>query len=118
SPVVLVGKKSGKKRFCIDYRKLNTNTKIDVYLISRIDDLLEKFRISKWFTTIDLANRYWQIEMEEVDKEKTAFVCSQGLFEFNVMLFGLTNVLVTFQRAMNKTFKEYIDKFIAIYLNN
>src|SRR5581483_9694113 len=118
SPVVLVGKKSGKKRFCIDYRKLNTNIKIDAYPISRIDDLLEKFRVSKWFTTIDLANRYWQIEIEEEDKEKTAFVCSQGLFEFNVMPFGLTNAPATFQRAMNKTFREYIDKFIAIYLDD
>ncbi|CAB4445014.1 unnamed protein product [Rhizophagus irregularis] len=61
----------------------------DAYPLPRINDLLEKFRVAKWFTTIDLASGYWQIEMKEEDKEKTAFICSQGLYEFNVMPFGL-----------------------------
>ncbi len=97
SPVVLVGKKNGKKRFCINYIKLNSATKSDAYPLPRIDDLLEKFRTARWFTTIDLANGYWQIEMEEKDKEKTAFICEQGLYEFNVMPFGLKNAPAHFK---------------------
>ncbi|GET52813.1 retroviral-like aspartic protease 1 [Rhizophagus irregularis DAOM 181602=DAOM 197198] len=74
SPIVIVNKKTGDKRFCIDFRKINQMTITDAYPLPRIDDLLEKFRVAKWFTTIDLASGYWQIEMEEEDKEKTAFI--------------------------------------------
>ncbi|CAB5214806.1 unnamed protein product [Rhizophagus irregularis] len=112
SPVVIVNKKTGDKRFCIDFRKINQMTITDAYPLPRIDDLLEKFRVAKWFTTIDLASGYWQIEMKEEDKEKTAFICSQGLYEFNVMPFGLKNAPAIFQRTMNKIFKEYLDKFM------
>ncbi|GET58734.1 DDE-type integrase/transposase/recombinase [Rhizophagus irregularis DAOM 181602=DAOM 197198] len=74
SPVVIVNKKTGDKRFCIDFRKINQMTITDTYPLPRINDLLEKFRVAKWFTTIDLASGYWQIEMKEEDKEKTAFI--------------------------------------------
>jgi hypothetical protein len=90
----------------------------DAYPLPRIDDLLEKFRVAKWFTTIDLASGYWQIEMKEEDKEKTAFICSQGLYEFNVMPFGLKNAPAIFQRTMNKVFKEYLDKFMNVYIDD
>jgi len=118
SPVVIVGKKDGTKRFCVDYRKLNQETKTDAYPLPRMDDLLEKFRTAKWFTAIDLASGYWQIEMEEEDKELTAFICSQGLYEFNIMPFGLKNAPPTFQRAMNKIFREYIDDFMNVYIDD
>ncbi|GET61785.1 retroviral-like aspartic protease 1 [Rhizophagus irregularis DAOM 181602=DAOM 197198] len=118
SPVVIVNKKTGDKRFCIDFRKINQMTITDAYPLPRIDDLLEKFRVAKWFTTIDLASGYWQIEMKEEDKEKTAFICSQGLYEFNVMPFGLKNALAIFQRTMNKIFKEYLDKFMNVYIDD
>lgn len=118
SPVVIVEKKDKTKRFCVDYRKLNKAIKTDAYPLPRMDDLLEKFRVTKWFTTMDLASGYWQIEMEEEDKELTAFTCSQGLYEFNVMPFGLTNAPPTFQRAMDKIFKEYIDEFMNIYIDD
>ena len=118
SPVVIVNKKTGDKRFCIDFRKINQMTITDAYPIPRINDLLEKFRTMKWFTTIDLASGYWQIEMEEKDKEKTAFICSQGLYEFNVMPFGLKNAPAIFQRTMNKIFKKYIDKFMNVYIDD
>ncbi|GET52316.1 retroviral-like aspartic protease 1 [Rhizophagus irregularis DAOM 181602=DAOM 197198] len=118
SPVVIVNKKTGDKRFCIDFRKINQMTITDAYPLPRIDDLLEKFRVAKWFTTIDLASGYWQIEMEEEDKEKTAFICSQGLYEFNVMPFGLKNAPAIFQRTMNKIFKEYLDKFMNVYIDD
>ncbi|GET51685.1 enzymatic polyprotein, putative [Rhizophagus irregularis DAOM 181602=DAOM 197198] len=93
SPVTLVGKKSGNYRFCIDYRKLNKVTITDAYPLPRIDEQLERISSGKWFTSLDLASGFNQIEMAEEDIEKTAFICSAGLYEYNVMPFGLTNAL-------------------------
>ena len=118
SPVTLAGKKSGNYRFCIDYRKLNAITKPDAYPLPRIDELLEKYETSKWFTSLDLAAGYHQIEMEEEDKEKTAFICSKGLYEYNVMPFGLRNAPGTFQRVMDKILRDYIDKFVVVYIDD
>src|SRR5688572_17789224 len=118
SLVVIVGKKDGSKRFCIDYRKLNRMTKIDAYPLPRMDDLLEKFRIARYLTTVDLTSDYWQVEMEEEAKELTAFICSQGLYEFNKMPFELTNAPATFQRMMNKLLEKYIDDFVNVYIND
>ena len=118
SPVVLVTKKSGKPRFCIDYRKLNAHTITDAHPLPRIDELLEKFRKGKWFTSMDLAAGYWQVEMDEKDREKTAFTCHYGLYEFNVMPFGLKNAPPTFQRLMNKVFKDYLDDFVIVYIDD
>ena len=91
SPVVLVEKKSGELRFCIDYRQLNNETIKDSYPLPRIEDLLETFNGKKWFTTLDLASGYQQVKIKEEDKEKTAFITQYGLYEFNVMPFGLCN---------------------------
>ncbi|CAB4443572.1 unnamed protein product [Rhizophagus irregularis] len=118
SPVTLAGKKNGNYRFCIDYRKLNSVTKSDAYPLPRIDELLEKFRKGNWFTSLDLAAGYHQVEMAENDKEKTAFICSQGLFEYNVMPFGLKNAPGTFQRLMDEILKEYIGEFVTVYLDD
>ncbi|CAB4418771.1 unnamed protein product [Rhizophagus irregularis] len=118
SPVTLAGKKSGNYRFCIDYRKLNSVTKSDAYPLPRIDELLEKFRKGNWFTSLDLAAGYHQVETAENDKEKTAFICLQGLFEYNVMPFGLKNAPGTFQRLMDEILKEYIGEFVTVYLDD
>jgi hypothetical protein len=118
SPVVIVTKKSGNPRFCIDYRKINDKTKNDAHPLPRIDELLEKFRKGKWFTSLDLASGYWQVKMDEKDKEKTAFTCHQGLYEFNVMPFGLRNAPPTFQRLMNKILKEYLYEFVVVYIDD
>ena len=118
SPVVIVDKKDGTKRFCVDYRKLNKITKIDRYPLPRIDELLETFQTANWFTTLDLASGYWQVEMKEEDKEKTAFITHKGLYEFNVMPFGLCNAPGTFQRLMNYVLQEYLGKFVAVYLDD
>jgi hypothetical protein len=96
SPVVLVRKKNGKLRFCVDYRKLNNVTKKDRYPLPRIDELLESLSEASWYTTLDLASGYWQLKVREEDKAKTAFVTKHGLFEFNVMPFGLCNAPATF----------------------
>ena len=77
SPVVMVPKKSGKMRFCIDYRKLNNVTKKDNHPLPRIDELLDKFQGSKWFTSIDLKAGFWNVPIKEEDREKTAFITSE-----------------------------------------
>ena len=118
SPVVIVAKKTGDKRICIDYRKLNSISKSDAYPLPRIDDLLEKFRGANWFSTLDLASGYWQVEMNKKDKEKTAFISQFGLYEFNVMPFGLKNAPATFQRLMNHILQEFLYEFVAVYLDD
>ncbi|CAB5199859.1 unnamed protein product [Rhizophagus irregularis] len=118
SPVTLANKKSGTYRFCIDYRALNKVTKTDAYPLPRIDELLERYETSKWFTSMDLAAGFHQVEMDEEDKEKTAFVCSLGLFEFNVMPFGLKNAPATFQRLMNNVLYEFIGDFVEVYIDD
>ena len=97
SPVVLVKKKNGETRFCVDYRKLNRITRKNCHPLPRIDNLLDFFQGSTCFTTLDLASGYWQIEINSADCEKTAFIMDQGIYKFNVMPFGLTNALATFQ---------------------
>ena len=97
APVVIVKKKNNKFRLCVDYRKLNEITVHDQYLLPRIDELLDEFKYAKYFSTIDLAAGYWQVEMKPEDRAKTAFVTKHDLYEFNVMPFGLTNAPATFQ---------------------
>ena len=101
SPIVLVKKKDGSTRFCVDYRKVNKVTRKDAYPLPRVDDTLDTLAGAKWFSTLDLISGYWQVEMHPDDREKTAFCTLEGLFEFNVMPFGLCNGPATFQRLMD-----------------
>ena len=95
SPIILVAKKDGKIQFCVDYRRLNTVTKKDVYPLLRIDDTLDSLAKQKSFYTLDLASGYWQVGMDAGSQEKTAFVTHSGLYEFRVMPFGLCNTPAT-----------------------
>ena len=102
SSVVMVKKKDGTLRFCIDFRKLNDVTVKDVHPLPRIDDALEALKGAKIFSTLDLKSGYWQTPIKEEHKSKTAFRTSSGqLFEFNRLLFGPCNAPATFSRLMD-----------------
>ena len=100
SPVVLVPKKDGTDRFCVDYRKLNGVTRKDVYPLPRIDDILDTLGGKKFFSTLDLAAGYWQIGLDAESTAKSAFATHRGLHEFTRMPFGMCNAPATFQRLM------------------
>lgn len=118
SPVVLVTKKNGDTRFCVDYRKLNAVTERDVYPLPRIDDSLAALDGSGYFTCLDLKSGYHQIEINEDDRPKTAFVTCDGLFEWRVMPFGLTNAPATFQRTMDVVLSGLKFNTCLVYLDD
>ena len=100
SPIVLIKKKDGGWRFCVDYRRLNDLTKKDKHPLPRIDDMLDRLSQGRYFSSVDLNSGYWQIAMDEESYEETAFTVAEGHYEFVKMPFGLTNAPATFQRGM------------------
>ena len=117
SPVVIVRKKDGALRFCVDYRRLNAVTRKDTFPLPRIDDLLDQLKGKKIFTTLDAKRGYWQIRVQKSSQEKTAFVTFDGLYEFRVMPFGLCNAPATFQRLMQRALVG-MSKFCSVYIDD
>ena len=119
SAVVLVRKKDGGLRLCIDLRKLNNRTIKDGYSLPRIDDTLDCLHGAKWFSTLDLKSGYWQVELEEEAKPLTAFTMDPlGFWECERMPFGLTNAPATFQRLMESCLGELNLSWCIIYLDD
>ncbi|OWY95251.1 Gag-pol fusion protein [Phytophthora megakarya] len=117
-PVVLVKKKDGEMRFCVDYRAFNKIMRKDVYPLPRIDETLDALGGALLFTTLDLRAGYWQIRVAEQDKEKTAFTTKGGLYQFVRMPFGLTNAPSTFQRLMNSVLRGLMWITCLVYLDD
>ena len=118
SPPVLVRKKDGSVRFCIDYRRLNDVTVPDKYPLPRIDDVLDALSHGHYFSVIDLKSGYWQIPMQIADAEKIAFRTCDGLYQFTVMPFGLKNAPATFQRLMDTVLSGLKWKGLLVYMDD
>jgi hypothetical protein len=118
APIVLVRKKDGSVRFCIDYRLLNNITWKDSHTLPRIDDSLDALRGSTWYSTMDMASGYWQVEMDPRDAEKTASATTSGVFQFRVMPFGLCNAPSTFERMMEYLLSGLHWETCLIYLDD
>ena len=119
SPIVLVKKKDGSWRFCIDFRKLNEVTIKDAYPLPQVNDLIDTLSGHKYFTTLDLASGYWQVPMEESSQEKTAFVIPGGnIFHFKRLPFGLCNAVPTFQRLMSNVLQGLLPNKCLVYLDD
>ena len=118
SPIVLVRKKSGALRLCVDYRRLNAKTRKDAYPLPRIDESLDALGRAQYFSAIDLASAYNQVEVHPDDRHKTAFTTPMGLYEYNRMPFGLCNAPGTFQRLMQMIFREELLQILLVSLDD
>ncbi|XP_036433704.1 uncharacterized protein LOC118812695 [Colossoma macropomum] len=118
SPIVIARKKNGSVRMCIDYRTLNNRTIPDQYTTPKIDDALDCLAGSKWFSVLDLRSGYYQIAMAEGDKEKTAFICPLGFYQFERMPQGIMGAPATFQRLMEKAVGDMNLLEVLVYLDD
>ena len=119
SPVVIVRKKDGSMRLCVDYRALNNKTRKDAYPLLRIEEALDALKGAKYFCSLDLAHGYYQVPVDSEDIPKTAFrVGTGGLYEYTRMPFGLCNAPATFMRIMDHIFGDQNFQSLLIYLDD
>jgi hypothetical protein len=118
APVLFVKKKDGTLRLCIDFRQLNKVTIKNKYPLPRIDDLFDQLKDARIFSKIDLRLGYHQVRIKEEDISKTTFRTRYGHYEFTVVPFGLSNAPVVFMCLMNGVFREYLDKFVIVFLDD
>ena len=118
APVLFQKKQDGSLRLCIDYRALNKFTVRNHYPIPLIADLFDQLSGAKYFTKLDLRSGYHQVRIAEGDEPKTTCVTRYGAYEFMVMPFGLTNAPATFCTLMNNVFRDFLDNFVVVYLDD
>ena len=118
APVIFIRKKDESWRLCIDYRQLNKDTIKNQYPLPRIDDLFDQMKGAMMFSKINLQSGYHQLRIKEDDIPKTTFKMRFGHYKFIVLPFGLTNAPGLFMSLMNGVFREYLEKFIQVFIDN
>jgi hypothetical protein len=118
APVIFVKNKVGTLRICIDFRHLNKVTISNKYYLPRIDDLFDQLKGARIFFNIDLRSGYHQMKIKEEYNRNTIFRTIYGNYEFTVVPFGLSNALVAFMFLINGVFREYLDKFVIVFLDD
>jgi hypothetical protein len=116
--VIVLVRKNGELRFCVDYRKLNDDTKKDCFPLPRIDDTLDTLAGDNWFSSLDLKSGYWQVDVHPDDKEKTALSTGQELWQLTVMPCGLCNATAIFERIMETVLRCLTYDSCLVYLDD